>query len=1140
MRQVCRYGFVFMFAIILSSTILAQDTDTILTSENADQIKVLGSLSYDQINEFLWSGDGQYIAVNHVSGASIYHYIDNEITLIAELPGTFAKMFNSLGKEVVLIGDPEIVGFPKGDAVYERGANYSIYIYNFEIGEYTHSHLLVDQSPELSTDVLHVATNTVEEEPVHFYTDEEIKLITDKDTDSIREIIISGFALWDLTDAPLQLYKPPLISIKPFYDPTRPEASYCRLYDEIAIGACWDQGMSIGLGDSDSYGGSFAEFPILDIYDTTTEELLYRIPNTSLPSSQVENGYILQKVFSHAVNDYRAREILAIDNEVWAARTGEILYRFPDPIIAYSYDGRYAATASNPNYVTVWDIDTNLTLKSVEMLMPFKQVEFVPQLNTDSPSVLLTILDENSRLTIWDVITAAPKWGLLHNSGNESGYRFTKDGLALAAEDGTAWNLLTGEMSFDTDTSQLAEEYILRSDATYFEGGSIESNQGYHATYLGTNTVALIDTTTGDELSTISFPEATSPVVFPGYSAENPVNVNGPWFSPLGSWMAFNVFLGSNTTELWLYDMIDGPEEPYLFQKIQLQGRSYHLEFTQDEKNFLITEMVYDTSGNYTDLYLSYYETDTGVRRWNIDNYGGAFVQFPASNNAAYFLRDMSLGIVNLSTGLVEKEIPTELSKIGGETFIYSASSNELLVLYNYTSIEVINIENSASSVKLQPPLSFVVGDDGLADIRAAFTPNKQLLIVQYNYDYYDVNIKPALFLVIWDTASWSPIKTINDVESFTISPIGDLLALGYKSGQLELWGIEEQTRTFLHSGPLPFVNNLDAEDLNVTIDTAKDLTLLTYDSIGQPIVYAPTCQGVPESRLELGDYKRAFVDSETPLTLSAVPGSQSPSIMTVAGGMPVILLGGPVCLESKTYWLLGYASDVTDEEKQYGLSRITDIGWGAETDNNGNYLLVPEEMYVSPLAQMDESSGNATLQPNSSVPSSCPGAPQIRLKLGENARVTPGISINLRAEPSASANLIDRAREGSVLSIVDGPTCSENLTWWYVNYNNSSGWVAEGDDDSYWLEPIASTVANTLSEDTCVIIVSEEVKVRTGPGTNFDEAGRLYPGDSSEVIGYALNASGFKWWKLSNNTWVREDVVAIEGNCSQITEVQI
>ena len=70
-----------------------------------------------------------------------------------------------------------------------------------------------------------------------------------------------------------------------------------------------------------------------------------------------------------------------------------------------------------------------------------------------------------------------------------------------------------------------------------------------------------------------------------------------------------------------------------------------------------------------------------------------------------------------------------------------------------------------------------------------------------------------------------------------------------------------------------------------------------------------------------------------------------------------------------------------------------------------------------------------------------------------------------------------------------------------------------------------------TFEEGVCDVSSSSNVNKRSGPGTNFDRAGQLQAGSVVQVVARGSDGS-FTWWKLDDDTWVREDVVTESGDC--------
>lgn len=68
-----------------------------------------------------------------------------------------------------------------------------------------------------------------------------------------------------------------------------------------------------------------------------------------------------------------------------------------------------------------------------------------------------------------------------------------------------------------------------------------------------------------------------------------------------------------------------------------------------------------------------------------------------------------------------------------------------------------------------------------------------------------------------------------------------------------------------------------------------------------------------------------------------------------------------------------------------------------------------------------------------------------------------------------------------------------------------------------------------------CEINATSNVNRRSGPGTNFNQAGQLSAGTILLATGQAESSDGFTWWQLEDDTWVRDDVVNASGDCANI-----
>lgn len=90
--------------------------------------------------------------------------------------------------------------------------------------------------------------------------------------------------------------------------------------------------------------------------------------------------------------------------------------------------------------------------------------------------------------------------------------------------------------------------------------------------------------------------------------------------------------------------------------------------------------------------------------------------------------------------------------------------------------------------------------------------------------------------------------------------------------------------------------------------------------------------------------------------------------------------------------------------------------------------------------------------------PSSCPVAPPQQVQVGDSARVcTAHDQLVVRTQPRRGSTEVTRLEPGTRVTIVDGPVCAQDWSWWKVRTDAGKiGWVAEGGDevDPYFICP--------------------------------------------------------------------------------------
>ena len=84
-----------------------------------------------------------------------------------------------------------------------------------------------------------------------------------------------------------------------------------------------------------------------------------------------------------------------------------------------------------------------------------------------------------------------------------------------------------------------------------------------------------------------------------------------------------------------------------------------------------------------------------------------------------------------------------------------------------------------------------------------------------------------------------------------------------------------------------------------------------------------------------------------------------------------------------------------------------------------------------------------------------CDNTPVSRLIVHERGKVTNnGERLNIRAGAGTRFRVIGKMEPQDLFLVVGGPECSDEYTWYQVQYGDLVGWIAEGDFVQYYAEP--------------------------------------------------------------------------------------
>ncbi|QPC84272.1 SH3 domain-containing protein [Phototrophicus methaneseepsis] len=177
-------------------------------------------------------------------------------------------------------------------------------------------------------------------------------------------------------------------------------------------------------------------------------------------------------------------------------------------------------------------------------------------------------------------------------------------------------------------------------------------------------------------------------------------------------------------------------------------------------------------------------------------------------------------------------------------------------------------------------------------------------------------------------------------------------------------------------------------------------------------------------NRLNVGGNGR--VTPGLPNVVRSAPGTQSTGaywsvvLGEIPGGGVFNVLNGPQCGTDGRWWWEVQYQDL--------------VGWTAEGEGINTYWVEPVDI-------------NAP---------QCAGFMVSRLIPGGLGRVTttPNLPNHIRTLPGYANTSLGLIPAGGWFTVMSGPYCADNTAWWQVSYGDVVGWTAEGQGNTYWLEP--------------------------------------------------------------------------------------
>lgn|GEM_PF-1042036 len=349
-----------------------------------------------------------------------------------------------------------------------------------------------------------------------------------------------------------------------------------------------------------------------------------------------------------------------------------------------------------------------------------------------------------------------------------------------------------------------------------------------------------------------------------------------------------------------------------------------------------------------------------------------------------------------------------------------------------------------------------------------------------------------------------------------------------------------------------------------------------------QPLAQQVNCPNAPATHLAVGmtaqvTPPRSGQSGSSSVRVRAQPGTAGSVTTTLQSGVTFTIVAGPQCVNNYLWWQIDVPGALS--------------GWVAEGDASGYFIQpvtttpttaplptsTPAVQATAAIANTIVSTTNAVNTPNSPavpvvVPVNCPNAPSTNFAVGLQGEVrkaqagTPN-SVRVRDSASTSGKVLTNLPESTPFTVIGGPQCVSGFVWWQIKTNagDISGWVAEGDSNSYFIlplgygitpspspSPLPPTIDPKLPTATATIRVGvtincpaampsrlviglhgmvpgdgATVRVHVAPGTATDQLtqrrngsafeGQLKPGQQFTIIGGPSCVNGTAWWKIQD-----------------------
>jgi Tol biopolymer transport system component len=389
---------------------------------------------------------------------------------------------------------------------------------------------------------------------------------------------------------------------------------------------------------------------------------------------------------------------------------------------------------------------------------------------------------------------------------------------------------------------------------------------------------------------------------------------------------------------------------------------------------------------------------------------------------------------------------------------------------------------------------------------------------------------KNQLNLVDLSTGNLTPIETQVGVDRATFTPDGKFIVYTTAAPARTVKGKEDSALGKQLFTDMFWPTEASENVLMVWVMSVEGGTSTpVFKGAGQGFGYLTSAHNKPFTVFSLSTATTAMLDrinagDTADNVIKAAPHSEIIFVSTDVPGVPTLIARGGKPAFSP-------ADEFTALPAQVVASVPTLV---APT------LLPPPTMVIvqQPTPTFIPTATPAIVLPNGGT---CPGFLPSRLVIGQKGQVLPGQSNRVRAAPPSGA-ILTVMPAGSVFDVLGGPTCTSNgIAWWQIKFNGIVGWTAEGQGNSYWLQPFSGTPPTAIppANDGSfgIVGVTAAVNPATANGcpSTFNFTGQIVVNKVGVVTWRWEGDNGFvgptQTWNVQTNAYTLD--VALSVNAS-------